>query len=195
MMVNFTNAHLFIGIITLSIVLILLWKKNKNFSYLFFFSIFWVYMMGVVSMVAFPFPIGYPSPDFKPSVNLVPFDFGICHPGMLSLCIWSIYENILLTIPFGFGIGFIVHIKSKNIFWLAVAVGFTFELIQLIISLVTRSSFRVVDINDVILNATGVLLGYGAFRIFGWLYSYITNRLKIRHSHIFTYIYDVVRQS
>ncbi|MBC7879106.1 MAG: VanZ family protein [Anaerolineales bacterium] len=195
MMINFTNTHLFIGIVILAIVLIILWKKNKSFSYLFFFSIFLLYIISVVSVVAFPFPIGYPNPDFKPSVNLVPFDFGICHPDMLPLCIRNIYENILLTVPFGFGVGFIFRVRSKNVLWLAVAVGFTFELIQLIISFVTRNSFRVVDINDVILNVTGVLLGYGFFRIFGWLYSYITNRLKIHHRHIFTYIYDVVRQS
>ncbi len=179
MMIDFNNTHLLIGVVALVVALIILWRQNKSFSYLFFFSVFWIYLMGVVSVVAFPFPIGYPNPDFKPSVNFIPLNFGDC--SYLILCLRNIYENILLTIPFGFGISFIARINPKNIFWLAIAVGFTFELVQLIISFAIRSSFRVVDINDVILNATGVLLGYGIFRIFGWVYSYVTNRLKIRH--------------
>ncbi len=87
MMIDFTHTHMIAGVIILVIVLIILWKKNKNFSYLFFFSMFWIYMLGVVSVVAFPFLIGYSNPDFKPSVNLVPFNFGNCHPAMWSLCI------------------------------------------------------------------------------------------------------------
>ena len=193
-MIYFTSTHLLIGLVALVIALAILWIKKKSSSYLLFFAIFWIYMIGVVSVVVFPFPIGIPNSNFKPDINLVPFDFGYCHPEMLSLCIRNLYGNILLTIPFGFGVSFIARIKPKNIFWLAIAVGFTFELVQLFISFAIRSSFRAVDVNDVILNAAGVLLGYGIFRIFGWLYSYVTNRLKIQHTHIFTYIYDIVRQ-
>ncbi|MDO9302332.1 MAG: VanZ family protein, partial [Anaerolineales bacterium] len=104
----------------------------------------------------------------------------------------SIYENILLTIPFGFGISFIARINPKKIAWLALSVGLSFEIVQLVTVLIVRVSFRAVDINDVILNATGVLFGYGFFKIFGWLYLYITDKLEIRHKYIFANIYDVV---
>jgi glycopeptide antibiotics resistance protein len=193
MMVYFTSTHWLIGFGALAITLIILWAQQKSFSYLFFFSVFWVYMMGVVSLVVFPFLMGHPDPYFKPDVNLVPFYSGYCHPAMLWQCVSDIYENILLTIPFGFGISFIARVKPKNIFWLAITVGFTFEFVQLIISLAVRNSFRTVDINDVILNATGALLGYGAFRIFGWLYSAVTHRRQIQHQYVFAYIYDIVR--
>ena len=151
--------------------------------------------MGVVSMVVFPFPIVDPYPDFKPSINLIPFDSRFCDPRILPLCIRNLYENILLTIPFGFGINFIARIKSKNIFWLAIAVGFTFEFIQLIISLIIRNSFRVVDINDAMLNATGVLLGYVFFLAFGRLYIFVIDKFDIQHKFVFAYVYDVVNQS
>jgi glycopeptide antibiotics resistance protein len=114
---------------------------------------------------------------------------------MPRLCLRGIIENILLTIPFGFGISFILRLKSKDFLWLALLVGIVFETIQLIISLVFRSPFRAVDINDVILNAIGVWLGYGFFRIFGWLYLYITQKFEINNKNEFGYIYDVVRQS
>ena len=191
MMVYFTTVHLFIGVIALFIVLIILWKQKKSFSYLFFFSIFGMYMLGVVSVIVFPFPLGIPAPNFKPSINLIPLNFGDCSIAML--CIRNIYENILLTIPFGFGVNFIARIKSKNIVWLALAVGFTFEITQLVISFFFKSAFRSVDINDVILNVTGVLLGYGIFRIFGWLYIFVTDRFEIQHQTIFAYIDAVVR--
>ena len=193
MMVYFTTVHLFIGLVALFIVLIVLWKQKKSFSYMFFLSIFWVYIIGVVSVIVFPFPIGIPNANFKPDINLVPFDFGCCDPRMLSLCIRNLYENILLTIPFGFGISFIARIKPSNIVWLAIAVGFVFELSQLVIALIFRSSFRTVDINDVILNAAGVLIGYGIFRIFGWLYSAVVHKLQAQPHFIFAYIYDIVR--
>lgn len=191
MLVYFGWVGVCIGFLALVVSLIVLRKKNKSFSYLFFFSVFWVYMMGVISVVVFPFPIAIPNPDFRLSLQLIPFDFGFCHLG--TLCLKNIYENILLTIPFGFGISFIAFIKPKNILGLALAVGFTFELVQLILSFLIKNSFRVIDINDVILNAIGVLLGYGTLKIFGWLYIYITNRFEFRHKYIFAYIYDVVR--
>ena len=151
-------------------------------------------MMGVVSVVVFPFPINMSNANFKPDINLIPFDFGYCDPRVLSLCIRNLYENILLTIPFGFGISFIVRVKSKNIFWLALTVGFIFELSQLVVSFAIRSSFRVVDVNDVILNAMGVLIGYGIFRIFGWLYFTAIHKLQAQPRYIFADIYDIVRQ-
>jgi len=191
-MVFVTNTYLLSGVVVLALALIVLWRQQKGFAYLFFFSVFWIYMMSAISVVAFPFPIGIPNPNFKPNVNLIPLNFGDC--SFLILCIRNIYENILLTIPFGFGISFIAHIKPRNIFWLAFAVGFTFELIQLVISLAVRSPFRVVDINDVILNAAGMLLGYGLFKIFEATYSFITRLFTIQHRYVFAYVYEVVCQ-
>jgi glycopeptide antibiotics resistance protein len=193
MMVYFTVVHLLIGLVALFVVLIVLWKQKKSFSYLFFFSVFWIYMLGVVSVVVFPFPIGVANPNFKPSVNLMPFNFGSCFVYMPEVCLRNIYENILLTIPFGFGISFIARLKPQNILRLALAVGLIFEITQLVISLIFKSAFRSVDINDVILNAVGVFLGYGIFRLFGWLYVFVTDRFEIQHRNLFAYIDAVVR--
>jgi len=189
MLIYFSWTHIVFGLLGLALMLVILWKRKKSRSYLLMFSIFWIYMMGVVSVVAFPFPVGVANPGFKPSINLIPFNFGHC--ALATLCIQNIYRNILLTIPFGFGISFIFRVKPGNIFWWAVAVGSTFEFVQLIISFVIQSSFRVIDINDVILNAIGVLLGYGTFRIFGMAYSFITQQFGIQYRSIFAYMYEV----
>jgi glycopeptide antibiotics resistance protein len=151
-------------------------------------------MMAVVSVIVFPFYIPENFSEFgnKLSINLVPFDFESCFDDLPALCFRSIYENILLTVPFGFGVSFITRINPKRIAWLAISVGLVFEIAQLVIVLIFHASFRTVDINDVILNAAGVLLGYGIFCVFGVIYSFIIQKLAQQPRHIFAYIYDVV---
>ena len=194
MLIYFDSSHLLICLLALAIALIVLWNQKKSPSYLFFLSAFWLYLIGVVSVVVFPIyiPDGNLYPHVSLQMNLVPFDFGACDPTIL--CVKNIYENILLTIPFGFGISFISKIKPRNTYWLALAVGLMLEITQLVISLIVHSAFRVVDINDVLLNAIGVLIGYGLFRIFGKIYSAATHKLQIRYQHIFAYIYDVIHK-
>jgi glycopeptide antibiotics resistance protein len=126
---------------------------------------------------------------FSLGINLIPFYFHDC--SMLGLCVRDIIENIILTIPFGFGINFLTRIKPGNIIWLAITIGLGFELYQLLMSLVFRSGFRAVDINDSILNGTGVLLGYVLFRVFAWVYLKVTKRFEIKHKWLFAYIYSI----
>lgn len=184
----------YIAFAILAFILVVLWATNRNILHLFFCLIFGVYLVGVVSVVVFPIPIEYGVHDFKPNIDLIPFDFGYCDSFSRELCIQEIYQNILLTIPFGFGVNFIARIKPKNILWIALVVGFAFEFVQLVISLIARSPFRAVDINDLILNATGVLIGYGIFRIFGAIYLYVIQKLQSQPRHIFAYVHDIVRQ-
>lgn len=186
----FEAIHFYISLAILAIALTILWIQGRNLSYLFFCAVFGIYLIGVVSVVVFPIYIPETNIEFsKLQLNLVPFNFGGCD--FLFLCIRNIYENILLTIPFGFGISFITRIRPKNIFGLAITVGFILEFVQITISLIVRSSFRAADINDVILNATGVLLGCSIFKIFGWVYLFLIQKLNLRPKYIFAYIYDI----
>lgn len=195
MLIYFDAYDFLIGVGILVVLLPILWWKKHSLVYLLFFSVFWAYLLAVVRAVFFPFVINtdHAGTIFTPSVNLIPFYFGSC--SMPELCIRGILENIILTIPFGFWINFLVKIKPRNFFWLALAVGLGFEFSQLVISLVFRSGFRAVDINDAILNATGVLLGYALFRAFAWVYLKATEHFGIQHKWLFADIYDVVIQT
>lgn len=194
-MIEFTYSHLLLGIATLAVILIYLVKQNRSFWYLLFFSVFWIYLLYVASVIVFPIaPLSEEYYEiFKPRVNLIPLHFGTCD--MPWLCSRDIVGNVLLTMPFGFGVSFIALLRSKDFVWLPLLVGVTLETAQLIISYLFRSPFRAVDINDVLLNAIGVWLGYSVFRVFGWLYVYITQKFKINNKYMFAYIYDIVRQS
>ncbi len=196
MFIDFDGNDLLIGIGILCVLLPVLWWQKRKFSYLLFFSLFWIYLLKVIAVVIFPFAIDteYTGTIFIPSVNLIPFYFGSCFM-LVNLCVRSIIENIVLAVPFGFGINFLAKIKSKNILWLAFAVGFIFEFSQFFISFVFRSSFRATDINDVILNGTGVLIGYALFRLFAWLYLKITECFNFKHRLIFADIYEIAIQT
>jgi glycopeptide antibiotics resistance protein len=194
MMIDFDGKDLLIGIGILCVILPVLWWKKHSFSYLFFFSIFWVYLLAVVRAVVFPIVIGSDLTNgFRASINLIPFYFGDC--SMFNLCVRGVVENILLTIPYGFGINFLIKIKLKNILWLSLLIGLVFEFSQLVISLVFRSGFRAIDINDVIFNGIGVLIGYGLFRLFAWLYVRIAEYFNLKHRLIFSDVYEVAVQT
>jgi len=192
-MIDFNYFHLFPGIVILAMILIILKKQKRNLWYLFFFSGFWIYLLFAFSVIVFPIAPLSKNDGFRLSLNLIPFYFGTCE--MPELCIRNIVDNILLTVPFGLGISFITSLHWKNFIWLAPLVGLVFEVLQLIIALLFRSPFRVVDINDVILNALGVWVGYILFRTFGFFYLFVTKRLPVRHISLFAYLHEVVRQT
>jgi glycopeptide antibiotics resistance protein len=195
MMIDFDGRAVLIGMGVLCIILpVLRWQK-RSLSYLLFFSIFWTYLLAVVQVVIFPiFTNTNPSnARFIPSINLLPFYFGDC--SMFNLCVRGIAENILLTIPFGFGINFLIKIKPTTIPWLAIFVGFAFEFSQLVISVILRSGYRTIDISDVIFNNIGVLIGYGLFRMFAWLYVRVTKYFNLRQKWIFADVYEIALQA
>jgi glycopeptide antibiotics resistance protein len=105
-----------------------------------------------------------------------------------------IFNNILLTIPLGFGLNFLCRLRMKDILCIS-AVGLGIELLQLALTLLLRYPYRVVDINDVWLNAMGVLIGYGLFQAFAWSYRQISQRLSIKPGRLSAYLSAVADRS
>ena len=194
-LIHFGKVGFLIGMGLLIILLPVVWWRRRNLSYLLFFSIFWVYLLFVVKIVIFPVAINtnYGGPRIMPRINLVPFYVSYC--SILVNCVIGILGNIVLTLPFGFGINFLVRVKRGNFLWLAISVGLVFELSQLLLSVTFNNNFRSVSINDVLLNATGVLLGYALFRVFAWAYLKLTKYFSIKPKGLFADIYDVVSSS
>jgi glycopeptide antibiotics resistance protein len=196
MMVYFDLYDFLIGVGLLCVLLPVIWWRKRKLSYLLFFSLFWVYILVLVQALIFPFVINTAgsAASFFPSINLIPFYFGGCF-NMPAQCIAGIVDNILLTIPFGFGINFLTRVRPRNIFWLALGVGLGCEISQLCISMLFRSGFRAIDINDVILNATGVWMGYALFRAFAWLYIRTTAYFGFKPKWLFSDIFNIVIQT
>ncbi len=175
-LISFVPLPLFLGLLAWLLMLVVLRLLKRSFSYLVVFSLFWLYLLLVTSATLFPIPLENQLTQNNASqsmywtlsrVNLRPFFYGDFFHS--SLILREMVANVLLTIPFGFSIRYLLRLHAIHIPFLAPAVGLSIEGTQLAISLLIGLAYRTVDINDVLLNASGVLIGYGLFRIFSWL--------------------------
>ncbi len=191
MLIYFGPTGFLIGFLLLGILLPILWKRKHSLSHLLFFSVFWVYLLFVIRVAVFPMVINLePANAGLPSINLIPFHIEYC-ARELRACVIEVGGNILLTVPFGFGINFLLESKPRQILWLGLALGFGFEFLQWAVSLVGRSGFRSVDINDLLLNAIGVWVGYALFRAFAWLYIRVARHFEIEEKRFFADVYKI----
>jgi glycopeptide antibiotics resistance protein len=176
MLLTFEEIALPVGLSALAVLLAILRHRQRSWPYCFASVLFWIYILALAGLTLFPIPIGTAeeSPRTAASilarVNLIPFDFGglfDLHPNVIR---YELGGNILLTVPFGLGLPFLFRMRARLIPWLAVMVGMAIETAQLLVSIAIGGAYRSVDINDVLLNAIGVLIGYGLFRASTWLY-------------------------
>ena len=93
-------------------------------------------------------------------IDLVPFSEGLTQNGIL---------NIIMTVPFGFLIPCIYKdISAKRMLLLSVFIGVIIESLQLGIALIAGFTFRIIDIDDVIFNFIGSIIGYGIYLLVGF---------------------------
>jgi glycopeptide antibiotics resistance protein len=131
--------------------------------------------MAVVDLIYFPISV----PDNWPAnltwketllslsrVNWIPFNYGplFLYPTSAFQALKDIFANILLTVPFGFGICFLLPLRKKQIIWTAVGVGLALDGLQLLMKLTLGSFIHSVDITDVLTNTLGVFIGAGLYR-------------------------------
>lgn len=84
----------------------------------------------------------------------------------------NIIGNILMFIPFGFFTSYYLKLDKKRIiFYLTLVVSIVIELIQLKIG-------RAFDVDDIILNLVGSLLGYFMFRLMDKIFGDLSDTIK-----------------
>jgi len=99
---------------------------------------------------------GHP-PNFVPFMTIVPYLLGF--KGWIIAAV-NLLGNIALLIPIGFLVPFVYrHMTWKKSVALGVVAGLSIEVMQTVLRV------GIFDIDDVILNALGVLIGYAAFAI------------------------------
>lgn len=104
------------------------------------------------------------APNFIPFKTIIPYLFG--HKGLIIAGI-NLVGNIALLIPVGFLVPFVFRQMTwKKTLLLSVAAGFIIEIMQVLLRV------GIFDIDDIILNALGVIIGYWAFLILAkWIRS------------------------
>jgi glycopeptide antibiotics resistance protein len=160
-------------IILVPLLIYLKKKKGRTSGYLICFAVFYIYLIYAVGYTVLPL---WFDPDLlellrsdanlMSSINLIPLR-GMSIDYLLSI---QVVGNIVLGIPFGFGLPFLVKSNYQSILRRGLFFALTIELVQLVISLLYRFPYRTVDINDVLLNLSGVAIGYALFCFFAWIY-------------------------
>lgn len=169
-MLTFFPYPFLAGCALLLLLLILNWRRYHSRARLFFLALFWVYLLLAVRETLFPFPLQndarQPLAWILAHINLHPFYFGGLYGPIPHIARLEIFGNLLLTVPFGLLLPLATRSKIGRLPWLALLGGLGFETAQFILCLVYGGNYRSVDINDVILNTAGALIGYGLFRLF-----------------------------
>lgn len=198
MRLDFFPLPFLAGLGILLVLILILRLTKRSWSYLFFFSTFWIYLLFMIGLIVFPIPLSAPLEISKiglsfqsalERIHLIPhnysnFDF---YPGYFK---FEIIGNILLTIPFGFGVIWVYPSVSNKILPVALAVGLLNETAQFLLLVLWGFGFRVVDINDVFLNASGVFIGYLLYKIFSWTLRRIVKLFRIQPKGLLKYVYE-----
>jgi glycopeptide antibiotics resistance protein len=147
--------------------LVLLLRRRGVPAVQFCIAAFCAYLAGVAALTVFPIVLDrhlvhamrVDGTTIAQGLNLVPLK-GISAGSYSSS---QVAGNFVLGVPFGFGLPF-VGVRSS---WKVLAWGLLFALAiegaQFALNLAYGFAFRVVDINDVILNFAGVVAGLLAF--------------------------------
>lgn len=158
--------------------------KKKDFAYFLFFTIFYIYVYKVLDYTLFQFQSLVLLKRFMPglmlnglspdkSVNLIPLITLTLEDVKTSLL------NILLMIPFGFGLPFITGVRMKGAVLAGAFFSVAIELLQFITGFIGKISFRIADINDVVFNTLGAAIGYASFVAFMHFFFRLSPKWKI----------------
>jgi glycopeptide antibiotics resistance protein len=155
------------SVILIPLLICLKKKKGRSNRYLICFAAFYAYLTFVVGYTILPLRfgsdiLGFQEINLMSGINLIPFremsvDYLLSIQGI---------GNIALGIPFGFGLPFLVESDFKSILRRGLFFTLSIELVQLVISLSYGFPYRTVDINDVMLNLSGVMIGFALFCFF-----------------------------
>ena len=134
-------------------------------------GVFGVYLIFLAVVVFCPLPGLTPPPSFAdvPAVwvNTTVDLHGFLGSGLDS----QNRQNLLLLVPFGFGLPFVVRWRG----WALIAAGAILPLgiegMQLLVSLLVGWHYRSVDLNDWVANVAGALLGLAVFAELSWVLS------------------------
>lgn len=118
-------------------------------------------------------------------MNLVPFKT------VLEEFSLDILMNIIMTIPLGFGVAFLIRCTWRRILAIGIIIGVCAELGQLLSALWAGFTFRHVNIDDTIMNLLGTVLGYLLFKIFSKIFRWSYQKFKINSNSFLEYVLNV----
>jgi glycopeptide antibiotics resistance protein len=168
------------------IVCRIVWIKRKkivvSISREVWLGLFVVYVLGLASQTILPrwgFSFHFPN---RFSINLIPFhtlyqyvfvsNANVSNWGSISIL--NLFGNVFLFSPIGMAVPFLWNRwnSAGKIFWLGLGITCFIETTQLFIG-------RSTDIDDVILNTLGVMIGFYLFR-------FVSGKLRVKNEEIYS---------
>lgn len=174
-MITFLFPSIFIIIIGLMFFSLIILKNKINKLYFFYGIVFSIYTASVISLTMFPFPYQKKlindviRENYGETNNLIPFktilyafSTPINREGIIHLI-----GNIFLFIPLGFMLLiFFDKVKVGKVIFIGFLCSLTIETVQFLLGLYIGYNYRSSDIDDVILNTLGSIVGILVFKIF-----------------------------
>lgn len=153
-------------------IFITLMRKKRAIEYHILFLGFYIYCLLVIKEVFLPIPLDnitvkiLQQVNKGPMFNVVPLK-SIIDAIKYHVSLTQIAYNICLFGPLGFLLPFINRKvdSTKKILILSLVVSTSIELIQLSVSLAINAVYRFADIDDIITNVIGALIGYMIYKI------------------------------
>jgi glycopeptide antibiotics resistance protein len=170
---------LVVGVLFWMVIRGLVLFKNKKYKRLsvpreMLLNIFAVYIVSLLSITLFPIYIiwGEVVGKFRPAINMIPFvdiitDFPRTQFSLafkIKFLIKNLMGNLVLLLPFGLFLPMLWN-RARS-FWTTVVMGvlisFSIEILQYVLAYFGYGG-RAADIDDLILNTLGVVIGYFIF--------------------------------
>ena len=183
-MIKETLSFLLFSFIIIVPLTIWMMKKKRKISQIIIYNTFIVYIFGAIAQICLPIhysgrPIvenikSFPYSEF---IYITPFKqeyFDMYATDAVLRLIKSYILNIILTIPFGVLFPLMKRSSTRSMILIAVLVGLSAETIQLLIGMLFGNQYRVTHIDDVIMNAIAVMLGYILIKVFTRKYNYLS---------------------
>ena len=167
--INTTFPMIIVTVIVLITIRLIYLIKNKIHFTMYkelFLLTFIIYILCLFQIVTVGDTVSWSTNNFVPFKEIMRYDFGS------ALFFKNIIGNILLFLPFGFFVSQIL--KSKDVILpliIIIICSICIETVQLYIG-------RVFDVDDIILNIAGGVLGYFVYRIVCYVGSKIPRVFK-----------------
>jgi len=183
-MLNFHLMHVIILVSIFTLPTIIKHRKNLFSWRLLVLFFFYVYISMIILIVLLPMPVYKESIEIFKGMyiknNYIPFKSIIQIINNLSLAtaLKQVMGNIIMFVPFGFFIPILFRkysIKKYTIICFLIACSI--EMSQLVLSNIIGVRFKITDIDDVILNLSGGVIGYYIFNPTWALFKKITGML------------------
>lgn len=162
----FPSTFMILFLIVFLITFLIYRKKGKNQIKLFFIGMFEIYILLVFSVAILP--IRFISPDLREGEIAVKnffqwIPFRSIYTTLIKESIFSVQliGNIVLFFPFPIFLGYLKMNSKKYgmLFLQSFSVSILIEILQVTIDFALGYPSRKFDVDDIILNAVGILLG------------------------------------